>query len=445
MRSASAGLTRRGVPFQKIMLSAQAPSSWASWASSRRVRPQTLTLGGAIAPPSVSALRHGLVERRRALAQRDGGRLLVLAAEVGQRHLVAGLLVLDQAGQVVGALDRLAVDLGHEVTAERDRRAAHLRGDVAALQPRLVGGRALLDALHQRALAGRQVQLRQRAADGQRAPAEPRALDLARLLELAELLARGVDRDGEADADVPAAAAAGLDLRVDADDLAGRVEQRAARVAGVDRRVGLDDVVDLEAVGRLDLALQRGDHAGGQGPVEAERVADGDRRVADLHGLGRAEAQRVQVQAVGVDLQQRDVAGDVLADDLRVDGLVVRELHGHLDRAVDDMRVGEDVAVAVDDEAGAGRLALLLGRSHVEGRLRALDDLRADEDHARRVALVDVARRELPGAVAGRARGGDGSLLDDGRRRLAVRVDTDREQQDRDEPATHQAADQRES
>src|SRR3954452_14969827 len=145
MRSASAGLTRRGVPFQKIMLSAQAPSSWASWASSRRVRPQTLTLGGAIAPPSVSALRHGLVERRRALAQRDGGRLLVLAAEVGQRHLVAGLLVLDQAGQVVGALDRLAVDLGREVAAERDRGAAHLRGDVAPLQPRLVRGRALLD------------------------------------------------------------------------------------------------------------------------------------------------------------------------------------------------------------------------------------------------------------------------------------------------------------
>ena len=80
--------------------------------------------------------------------------------------------------------------------------------------------------------------------------------------------------------------------------------------------------------------------------------------------------------------------------------------------AVDDVRVGEDRAVPVEHEARAGGLAaLLLGQ--VERRLRALDDLRADEDDARRVALVDVARGEpvLAGGVAGRRQR---RLLDDG-------------------------------
>jgi len=54
----------------------------------------------------VSALWRHLIERRRALAQRDLDGLLILAAVVGQVDLVAGLLVLDEVGQVVGALDR---------------------------------------------------------------------------------------------------------------------------------------------------------------------------------------------------------------------------------------------------------------------------------------------------------------------------------------------------
>ena len=90
-----------------------------------------------------------------------------------------------------------------------------------------------------------------------------------------------------------------------------------------------------------------------------------------------------------------------------------------LGRAVDDVGVGEDGAGLVDDEARAGGLALLLlGQAEVEGRLRALDDLRADEDDARRVALVDVARGEAGVAVVGVARGAEWGLLHERRRRL---------------------------
>jgi len=57
------------------------------------------------------------------------------------------------------------------------------------------------------------------------------------------------------------------------------------------------------------------------------------------------------------------------------------------------VRVGEDVPVVVDEEAGAGRGALLLlGQSEDGGSV--LNDLRADERDALGVALVDVVDRE---------------------------------------------------
>ena len=143
-------------------------------------------------------------------------------------------------------------------------------------------------------------------------------------------------------------------------------------------------VVDLEAVGRLDLPLQGRDDAGRQRALEAERVADRDRRVADLDAVRAAERERGQLARRRLDLQHREVGRLVAPDDLRVDDVLVGELDGDLRRALDDVRVREDRAVAVDDEARAGRLAaLLLGEAEVERRLRVLDDLRADEDDAR--------------------------------------------------------------
>ena len=63
------------------------------------------------------------------------------------------------------------------------------------------------------------------------------------MLQLRQQLAHRVDRDGEADADVPFGCAVGEDRRVHADHLAAQVQQRAAGVARVDRRVGLQHVV----------------------------------------------------------------------------------------------------------------------------------------------------------------------------------------------------------
>ena len=99
----------------------------------------------------------------------------------------------------------------------------------------------------------------------------------------------GVRGDGEADPDVAVAGAAGLDLRVDADHLAARVEQRAAAVAVVDRRIGLDHMVDRVAVRRLDRSLKGADDAGRHRALEAERVADRDDRIAHLDSTNLPE------------------------------------------------------------------------------------------------------------------------------------------------------------
>ena len=64
------------------------------------------------------------------------------------------------------------------------------------------------------------------------------------------------------------------DERVDADDLAVAVHQRAAAVAGIDGGVGLDHVLVHAALGRLrlDVAPRRADHARGDGRLRVVRA-----------------------------------------------------------------------------------------------------------------------------------------------------------------------------
>ena len=100
----------------------------------------------------------------------------------------------------------------------------------------------------------------------QRDAGDGAALDLAELDQVVHHVPREVARDGEADALV----AAGLaeDGGVDADELAARVDQRAAGVARVDGGVGLDEVL----VGReppFEAAPGRADDAERDGLIRA--------------------------------------------------------------------------------------------------------------------------------------------------------------------------------
>src|SRR5262249_38187637 len=135
---------------------------------------------------------------------------------------------------------------------------------------------------------------------------------------------------------------------VDADRLALAVDERATAVTGVDRGIGLDEVVVRPLT---DHATGRADDARGDGLLQTERVADGHNGLADLK-LCRV-AERDQRQALRVDLQKGEVGLRVTAEYLRGHLATVGERHLDLGRTVDDMIVGHDVTVGVDDEAGA--------------------------------------------------------------------------------------------
>src|SRR5206468_11517358 len=97
-------------------------------------------------------------------------------------------------------------------------------------------------------------------------------------------------------------------------------------VAVVDGGVGLDDLVDLEAVRRLDLALEGAHDPGGDSSLEPEGVSDRDDGVPDLDGARVPERQGSQRASPGaLDLEDGDVRGGIGADDGRVARLVVGE------------------------------------------------------------------------------------------------------------------------
>jgi hypothetical protein len=169
-----------------------------------------------------------------------GGDVLVLELADLDRVLLR-LLVADDL-QLDGLPDAGPRDEQRQLRGVDDRLAVELDDDVALLEPDDSAGPFLHDVGDERAL--RVVEAERLGDVGRHLldhHAEPAARDVALVLQLRDDLVREVDRDREADADVAAAAAE--DRGVDADDLALRVEQRAARVARIDGGVGLDEVV----------------------------------------------------------------------------------------------------------------------------------------------------------------------------------------------------------
>ena len=211
------------------------------------------------------------------------------------------------------------------------------------------------------------------------ADADAAVLDLAVRAQLVRDLGGDVRRNRERQAHVAAGAA--VDLRVHADDLAGRVEQRATRVAGVHRDVGLDERRHLPAGQR---AMHAAHDAGRYAVLEAERRADRDHPLAALHRRRRGQVERGQVLAV--DLDERDVRALVRADHLGGELAAVGEAHRHFARAVDHVRVGHDVAVGAHDEARADAAR----GHHARLALRALRAAEATQEIAERVVRIDV-------------------------------------------------------
>src|SRR6202007_2978814 len=118
---------------------------------------------------------------------------------------------------------------------------------------------------------------------------------------------------------------------VDANQLAAQVHQCAAGIARVDGGVRLDEI--LVAVGVDARAGQAADDAGGDRVLQAEGVADGEHKVADLN-LGRVAESDLHQAAVAFDFQHGNVRRLVASDDLGLQIAAVLEGNGDFARVL---------------------------------------------------------------------------------------------------------------
>ena len=214
--------------------------------------------------------------------------------------------------------------------------------------------------------------------------------DVAGGLQLGHHFRYHVGRDGEADAD--AAAAWRQDGGVDADHLAGLVEQRPAGVAVVDRCVDLNEIVvrpgaDIAPTGRHD--------AGSNGAAKPERIAHREHPFAGANIGGRGQCQ-VRQGGGRTDLQHRDIAAWIAPDHLGRQFPPVIQGHGHRFGVLHDMVIGHHHAVGTDDEARTAGFGDAAGRTIVGAAM-----------HARRQRHAHI--RTIVGRRAGDHFGGDGN------------------------------------
>src|SRR5689334_10809906 len=175
------------------------------------------------------------------LAAVAAGELLGGQARVQRQGLaVAQHLQVERRADLRDALDVV------QVVVAVYRLAIDRRDHVAGLDARLLGRRLRRNFRHHRALlqVGLQ-QARDLGCQRLRLHAERAVLHMAAGDQLAHRIAGAVDRNRKADADI--AAGRRVDRRIDADQLAAQVDQRAAGVARVDRRIGLDVVLETDA------------------------------------------------------------------------------------------------------------------------------------------------------------------------------------------------------
>src|SRR3954469_13120330 len=331
--------------------------------------------------------------------------LAVVVLEPPQRHRLHDLLALAHEGDVDGLADRRVGDDARQIARLLHLLAVELHDDVADLEAGGLCRALVVDAGDERPARRAEVErLGGRLVDVLDAYAEPAAAGLAELAQLLDHRHGGRGRHRKADAD--RAAGRRQDRRVDADHLAVHVEQRSARVAFVDRGVGLDVVVIRAG---LDVPAARRDDAGRDRAAEAERIADRDDPVARPHLVGVAERHGLE-RLFGLHAQHGEVDLRILADDLGLEALAVREDDADVVRVADDVVVGDDDPRRIDDEARAERVRAALTRAVALPTRPALAALSAAVEEFLEQILERRAGRQLrqrPPARLDRRRGRD--------------------------------------
>ena len=116
-------------------------------------------------------------------------------------------------------------------------------------------------------------------------------------------------------------------------------------------------------------AVDRRNHADGERVVKAERVAHGNRPLADAHQIGIAQLHRRQVGRV--DFNHGDVGALVASQHLGLGEFAsVRQGHSHGIGAFDDVGVGQNQAVRAINHARTQATAATVALHLLEGGLR---------------------------------------------------------------------------
>ena len=160
---------------------------------------------------------------------------------------------------------------------------------------------------------------------------------------------RGFGSDGESDPDEASSIVGVVERRIDTHHLAVEVHQRTTGIAVIDRRVGLDVIVERRV---LDVAMQRADDPRRYRHAETERIADRQHAVAHPEVVAVGPFQHRQ-RSVDIHLHHREVGHRRDCDQPAVCPIAIVEDHLDVERAGDDVVVGDDDPGWIDDEARA--------------------------------------------------------------------------------------------
>ena len=134
---------------------------------------------------------------------------------------------------------------------------------------------------------------------------------------------------------------------VDADQIAVRIDERAAGVAEIDGGIGLNEILEgrepqLTAAGGAHDALR-------DRLAQAVGIADREHDVAHPQGVRAAHGHDGQL--ADAQMQNGDIRVGILSDDGGVGDAAVGKLHSDGIRARDDVLIGHDGARVIDDDA----------------------------------------------------------------------------------------------
>ena len=163
-----------------------------------------------------------------------------------------------------------------------------------------------------------------------------------------------IDRNREAQTNIAGRAALRIETRrIDADQFAAKIDQRAAGIPRVDRRIGLDKVLVAKAL--QTTAANRRDNARSHGLAETKWIADRHHEITDAQIFAISEGQCGQTG--GLNLDHRDIGIGIRTNRLRFKRAAIAKDHGDLIGTLDHMVIGQDqAALGIHDHARAQRL-----------------------------------------------------------------------------------------